>query len=141
MAAGTRRCVFDKERRARAGSSSSGLSPSPKELGTESLTVKGIISFLTLLAVSMWLLAHTGKLEEVMKKLVLLLMFLLSDVFCGGEGQKTAVQSYHFYGHPLLPQSAKLAICSCNVAPAFSCFAFLPSLHIRKYSGKASVLA
>lgn len=53
-----------------------GLSLSPKELGVESLGVKGIICFLTLLAVSMWLLAHTGKLEGVMEKLVLLLMFL-----------------------------------------------------------------
>lgn len=54
-----------------------GLSLSPKELGVESLGVKGIICFLTLLAVSMWLLAHTGKLEGVMEKLVLLLMFLV----------------------------------------------------------------
>ena len=86
----------------------------------KSLTGKGIICFLSLLAVSIWLVAHTGKLEGVLEKLVLLLMFLLSDVFCEEEGQNTAVQSYHFYGHPLLPPSAKLAICSCNSAPAFS---------------------
>ena len=57
--------------------------------------------------------------------------------FCCEEGQKTALQSfgeeegretpaqcYHFHGHLLLPQSAELAICSCNLAPALL-FCFL----------------
>lgn len=101
----------------------------------ENLTVKGIIYFLSLLAVSVWLLAHTGKLEGVVEKLVLLLMFLLSGgfvfvgrkdkiqlfpSFCEEEGHKTAVRFHHFYGHPLLPQSVKVAVCSCNIAPVFS---------------------
>lgn len=80
----------------------------------KNVTAKGIICFLGLLVVSMWLLAHSGKQEGVVEKLVLLLMFLLSDgffffceaerqktafqSFCEQEGHKTVVQSYHFYG-------------------------------------------
>lgn len=40
--------------------------------------------------------------------------------FCEEEGHKTAVQFHRFYGRPLLPQSVKVAICSCNIAPVFS---------------------
>lgn len=84
--------MSDRDRRAHAGSSSFGLCLSPKELGMENLTVKGIIYFLSLLDVSMWLLAHAGKLEGVVEKLVLLLMFFAFRwvCFCGEEGQKTA---------------------------------------------------
>lgn len=52
------------------------------------------------------------------------------------EGYKTAVQSYHLYGHPL---SEKLAICSCNISLIL--LSYQMNLLIQKYSGKASVLA
>lgn len=80
----------------------------------KNVTAKGIICFLGLLVVSMWLLAHSGKQEGVVEKLVLLLMFLLSDGFFFFVKQKDRRQlfslfvsrkvtrqllSYHFYGH------------------------------------------
>lgn len=126
----------------------------------KNVTAKGIICFLGLLVVSMWLLAHSGKQEGVVEKLVLLLMFLLSDGFFFFVKQKDRRQLFSLFvsrkvTRQLFSPTIFMAVCPPIIASAYnishlllkwcpsllSCFAFLLRFLIYKYLGNASVVA
>lgn len=88
-------------------------------------TAKGIICFLGLLVVSMWLLAHSGKQEGVVEKLVLLLIFLLSDGFFFFVKQKDRRQLFSLFvsrkvTRQLFSPTIFMAICPPIIASAYN---------------------